>query len=175
MEPRDSRLDALKPISDRIPPEWRPTIAIQAGWDPIVITLDQQLAEISPDYEVHQVKEKFGGLRYYYGLSEQARQDPTIAPRMDALIRQAEALAGRTCEECGEPGTLIKGAYLRTLCPTCEAARAAARGAVIAPDADQASDPNRPAPEEMVRLAEEQLGKPTTVAEAEFLYNQGLL
>ena len=34
-------------------------------WEELIIRLDKDIAEIDPDYEVLQVKAKFGGLRYY--------------------------------------------------------------------------------------------------------------
>jgi hypothetical protein len=38
-------------------------ISHDARWYPLVISLDERLAAIDPDYIVHQVKEKFGTLR----------------------------------------------------------------------------------------------------------------
>lgn len=34
-------------------------------WEELVVQLDEDIATIDPDYTVQQVKEKFGGLRYY--------------------------------------------------------------------------------------------------------------
>ncbi len=36
-------------------------------WEELIVQLDKDLAVIDPDYQVQQVKEKFGGLRYYFG------------------------------------------------------------------------------------------------------------
>ena len=46
---------------------------------------------------MHQIKEKFGGLRFYYagGTGNDAR--------IDELIAQAERVAAQTCELCGAP------------------------------------------------------------------------
>ena len=33
----------------------------------MIVGLDAQLAALDPEYTVHQVKEKFGGLRFYIG------------------------------------------------------------------------------------------------------------
>jgi hypothetical protein len=38
---------------------------VGAGWQPLIDELDRQLRELDPDYMVLQIKEKFGGLRYY--------------------------------------------------------------------------------------------------------------
>jgi hypothetical protein len=60
----------LGKILKRIPPRWGRWISCDRGWYPLIIELDQKLAEIFPDYELHQVKEKFGTLRYYIGFPE---------------------------------------------------------------------------------------------------------
>lgn len=99
---------------------------IGPGWAAIVDGLDKGLADIWPDYEVYQVKEKFGGLRYYTSFpvnNEEARA------RFNELIRNAERIAAVTCEECGEPGTLQGDSYVRTLCDEHQAAHLAARAA----------------------------------------------
>ena len=56
---------------------------------------------------VEQIKEKFGGLRfYYYG------GDNTI----DGMVRMAESWSYKTCEICGNSGKIRGGGWLRTLC-----------------------------------------------------------
>lgn len=63
-------VDDLRRILERIPERWGRWISCSSGWYPLVIELDQKLAEIFPDYELHRVKEKFGTLRYYIGFSQ---------------------------------------------------------------------------------------------------------
>lgn len=58
-----------------------------------------------------QVKEKFGGLRFYMSHYTEV---------MDDYIEQAEAEAARTCERCGAPGTLRYNGWVRTLCDSCQ-------------------------------------------------------
>ncbi|OBB81462.1 hypothetical protein A5760_16365 [Mycobacterium colombiense] len=62
--------EALERILRRIPDGWGRWISHDAGWYPIVANLDERLAAIDPDYVVHQVKEKFGALRYYSAPSD---------------------------------------------------------------------------------------------------------
>lgn len=62
--------EGLLRILNRIPPRWGRWISCDKGWYPLIIKLDERLAEIIPDYELHQVKEKYGTLRYYIGLPE---------------------------------------------------------------------------------------------------------
>jgi hypothetical protein len=54
-----------------------------------------------------QVKEKFGDLRFYYRGGDDL---------IDAVVRMAESMSSRTCEECGAPGTHSSGGWIRTLC-----------------------------------------------------------
>lgn len=60
---------------------------------------------------VTQIKEKFGGLRFYY-----VGGDVII----DGMVRMAESWAGNTCETCGHPGEIRMGRWIRTLCDVHE-------------------------------------------------------
>jgi len=59
-------------------------------------------------FEVLQVKEKFGGLRFYVNC------------RKEGAIRQCIGAAAQesfhTCEVCGQPGTLREDGLIKTLC-----------------------------------------------------------
>lgn len=63
--------------------------------------------DVCPQVRVLQIKEKFGGLRFYYEGGDD---------RVDGMVRMAEAWAARTCEECGAPGQTRPGGWVRTLC-----------------------------------------------------------
>jgi hypothetical protein len=68
---------------------------------------------------VHQVKEKFGSLWYYFAAGELAYDDPT-RQRLDALVREAEERSQRTCELCGADAVLSRrGGWYKTLCAAC--------------------------------------------------------
>lgn len=54
-----------------------------------------------------QVKEKFGGLRFYHSGG-----DDTIY----GMVSMAESWAANTCEICGKPGKLRGGGWLYTAC-----------------------------------------------------------
>ncbi len=60
-----------------------------------------------------QVKEKFGGLRFYYDGGDDY---------ISGLVSMAESWAYHTCETCGARGTLRHGGWVRTLCDTHEEA-----------------------------------------------------
>lgn len=112
----------LRRIMMRIPPNWGRWISCSRGWYPIVIELDRALAAIDPAYEVHQVKEKYAGLRYYFGTSESITE--ADRKRMEQLVDEAEEKCERTCELCGEPGVrhVTPHGWYRTLCARCAAA-----------------------------------------------------
>jgi hypothetical protein len=101
---------------------------IGPGWQPIVRELHQKVLHIDPDLEVLQIKEKFGGLRYYYNSKYPYQSDESNT--INDLVAEAEQKCDVTCEECGEPGEnkSILGWY-RTLCPShhLEATEAAKR------------------------------------------------
>lgn len=104
--------------------------AVGPGWWPILESLcgrinshvewkqnqleKYQRGEGCPDVIVSQIKEKFGGLRFYYDGG-----DDTV----DGMVRMAESWAAQTCEECGKPGTMRTGGWIRTLCDEHEAQR----------------------------------------------------
>ena len=58
----------LEAILRRIPAGWGRWISTGAGWYPLLVELDRAIAALAPDYEVHQVKEKGGSLRYSWDL-----------------------------------------------------------------------------------------------------------
>ncbi|MDR0849348.1 MAG: hypothetical protein LBN10_10010 [Propionibacteriaceae bacterium] len=60
--------ESITAILLRIPDSWGRWLSCDAGWYPLITKLDADLAALAPDYVVHQVKEKFGTLRYYAEL-----------------------------------------------------------------------------------------------------------
>ena len=62
-----------------------------------------------PQVVAVQVKEKFGGLRFYYqGGDDYVR----------GLVAMAESWAAVSCEQCGHPGTQNSQGWISTLCET---------------------------------------------------------
>jgi hypothetical protein len=62
--------DALPGMLVRIPDGWGRWIRCERGWHPLLAELDAKLAVLLPRYQIHQVKEKFGGLRFYWHIGE---------------------------------------------------------------------------------------------------------
>lgn len=77
------------------------------GWARILDTMLKDLRVIQYQGEIAQVKEKLGTLRVY--LSEMNKQ-------ADKIVAIAEAESETTCQDCGDPGQLRAGGWLRTLC-----------------------------------------------------------
>lgn len=85
------------------------------GWKKIVEETDAMLAHIDPDYEIHQVKEKFGTLRYYFGTNYAS--DTMEYKIMHAIERAAEYSSGFVCQICGtHGGTRWNLPWVQTLC-----------------------------------------------------------
>lgn len=90
------------------------------GWFNIVYMLSSALEKIISSYPLFvadmraaQVKEKFGGLRFYI---DGYPSEPVIREMVDDLIRSAEYLSVRTCETCGRPGVRRSDGWIKTLC-----------------------------------------------------------
>jgi hypothetical protein len=96
------------------------------GWYPILEILCSNIQQhldwrekqgkAVPQVVVEQIKEKFGGLRFYY----QGGDD-----EISGMVRMAEAWADGACEECGAAGKRRSGGWIRTLCDQHEAERQA--------------------------------------------------
>lgn len=82
------------------------------GWEPLIRGLCESLMKIAkeegaPPPVASQVKEKFGGLRFYVHSATE---------RMWDAIANAEYESEKICEFCGEPGAPNDSGWIRTLC-----------------------------------------------------------
>ena len=73
--------------------------------EPLVTEMEQAGGR---QFEVLQVKEKFGGLRFYVNC----RKEKAIRQRIGAAAEESF----RTCEVCGQPGRLRELRWIKTLC-----------------------------------------------------------
>lgn len=94
------QIEALK---EKIVPEYPKSIDVDEGWYQLVIDCDKELTAIDPHYRIFQIKEKFGGLRYYFHPSQ---SDTSKA--MNEVVSKYEAIAARTCEATGGSGVLME-------------------------------------------------------------------
>lgn len=114
---------ALREILTRIPDGWGRWISCDRGWFPIVVEIHERLVAVDPDYEVHQVKEKFGKLCYYFRASDTV--DKHTKALMSELVADAESRCATICEACGaRDAVLCVGAlsWHKTVCSACAAA-----------------------------------------------------
>ena len=118
--------------------------SVGPGWVPLLDRLASDLVDLGWDRDLHQVKEKFGTLRFYVGER---------TTRMAARIRRAERESARTCEDCGKRGTTSAPdqGWMRTLCRACRAGTGrdpvVGRGSSAAPAGPRRAPRRRSRPE----------------------------
>ena len=86
------------------------------GWFQIIYDLSKKITELDPDVQACQVKEKFGGLRFYVDSG---------SDEVYKLIGEAEEESYKTCEKCGtkENVSRTKTGWIITLCDKCRKER----------------------------------------------------
>ena len=90
---------------------------VDEGWWPILESLCGQIQHhldwknrqsvVVVQVKVALIKEKFGGLRFYYDGGDDA---------IDGMVRMAESWAAHSCETCGALGERRDGGWIKTLC-----------------------------------------------------------
>lgn len=120
--------DDILDILNRIPVEWGRWISCDKGWYKLLVDTNRKMNMMWPNYEIHQVKEKFGSLRFYWGISSEDKDwealdeniSRTIYEIMGDIADSAERRSSRICEDCGKFGTTtVLNYWYRTLCPAC--------------------------------------------------------
>lgn len=83
------------------------------GWYQLIHDLCGEIiaSENGDQVRAVQVKEKFGGLRFYTNGADEY---------VHFLIEEAEKKSYVTCEDCGKPGKPRGGSWIRTLCDECD-------------------------------------------------------
>lgn len=88
------------------------------GWYKLIYDLSKKLEfmilllpeDQRKEMRASQVKEKFGGLRFYMTLYNK---------EFEAVISEAAKKSFTICESCGKKGQLIKAGWLYTSCKKC--------------------------------------------------------
>ena len=93
--------------TDREPIKDAGFFCIGNGWLGVVKSLIEDLIKLGWDKQICQVKEKFGGLRFYINSG---------SDEIHKRIIEAERKSHKVCEKCGEPGKSISGGWIVTLC-----------------------------------------------------------
>ena len=109
------QVEALK---NKFLPNYYKSVDVDEGWYQIVVDCDNLLTEIDPNYQIAQIKQKFGGLRYYFQPSSSEYNDE-LWTKMNSIVQAYENIAWITCEATGLPGLLMKSpnGYYKTLNP----------------------------------------------------------
>jgi hypothetical protein len=127
---RNSGIAAARELIRTYPDWFNPesawwAISIEDGWAGLVLELFKDInasltLEQRAVFQVLQIKEKFGSLRFYY--------NPHTAA-VDALVAAATEASMLICQRCGARGKLgeIHG-WWATLCDDCHASCAEERG-----------------------------------------------
>lgn len=85
------------------------------GWSGIIVRLsyllDRHVRATGVDFQLAQIKEKFGGLRFYYDGGDDFVRE---------LVDAAEEASLKVCEDCGADGVRYQPNYwITTLCGLC--------------------------------------------------------
>jgi hypothetical protein len=89
---------------------------VDDGWFKLIDDVSKKITKLDNDGKitVSQVKEKFGGLRFYY--DGQAKND-IIADKIRKIVNDAENKSFHICEFCGKKGKLREDLpWVKTLC-----------------------------------------------------------
>ena len=107
----------IEELKKKIVPEYWKSIDVDEGWYQLIVDCDKELTGVDPNYQIYQVKEKFGGLRYYIKPSN--LDDKHTLMRIGDIISKYEDIAWKTCSATGKLGVLMKsiGGWRKTLNP----------------------------------------------------------
>lgn len=86
-------------------------LGVGKGWHPLIAKLVREIREVDEELgvksRVAQIKEKFGGLRFYLEETHTAHYE---------MISRAENASYDTCEMCGREGKMYNDGWMQTLC-----------------------------------------------------------
>lgn len=84
------------------------------GWYDLLDRTCEALSKIEPVPVAEQIKEKYGGLRFYVG---------SATDEQFQIIDAAETESYEICERCGAPGRPRGKGWITTLCDECNSKR----------------------------------------------------
>ena len=118
----------LKELKDKYPKLYKTKIwaEFSPGWYPLIKDLSKEIYDLYESwgdrYETYpfvaQMKEKFGGLRYYMYYGELTEEDHK---KLSEIVDRYERKSYTICEVCSEQGKndVNQNLYYRTLCSKC--------------------------------------------------------
>jgi hypothetical protein len=100
------------------------------GWDNTFVPnmMDEMFNVLGPyveDFEVYQVKEKYGALEMYYGwqdreyTEEEFKDINDIVAEIDSIINKYRHISSRTCVHCGNKATILSSGWVLPFCDEC--------------------------------------------------------
>lgn len=99
-------------------------LEVGEGWLPVIDQGCRAMETVERLYGVsviaQQVKQKFGGLRFYY-LLDSDLPDEKASKMVRRIVRAMENECSETCERCGEKPATTKGSkgWIVCLCDEC--------------------------------------------------------
>ena len=116
--------DIALDIFNRFDQSYPPSLDIGPGWMPIIFSLHNKILSLVNDYKIYQIKQKFGGLRFYaYPIVFDAYSPENkyhINQIYNHLVQSAEEQSLNTCELCSALAKVDKiGHRYATLCSSC--------------------------------------------------------
>ena len=115
--------EKIAEVRKQLDPDGYVSFDVCPGWTDLVWKCHSKLLDVVPNYKLVQVKEKFGGLCFYYTTTSTTDAD---RDRAREIVRFYEKMSYETCDECGttvdvSTGTLDGGKFgwVRTMCEPC--------------------------------------------------------
>jgi hypothetical protein len=88
------------------------------GWYDLIYQLSKDLMAVSDKVRAVQVKEKYGGLRFYFTYSDHVSK--AVDKKVFSLISKAEKESYKICEHCGSRDNVKQTqGWIVTLCGEC--------------------------------------------------------
>lgn len=82
---------------------WFQEIRCDSGWMNLIADCHEELYSLDPKYKIAQIKEKFGGLRFYCSTTNLSN-----AEKFRNVVNKYENLSLKVCEMSGQDGVLMK-------------------------------------------------------------------
>jgi len=89
------------------------------GWYDLIDELSGKIVGLSKNFKAEQVKEKFGGLRFYYRYetdNEYTEEEIGKLEEATKIVADYEDKSFGVCEVCGQSGEVRKKGWVQTLC-----------------------------------------------------------
>ena len=96
---------------DSMPRGWKKAFGVQMCEELRDILIEGDFLD---EYHVFQVKEKYGGLRWY-----DSGVPKNIWDKYAAWLKKYEDLSEQTCISCGKPGIMRDGGWISPWCDDC--------------------------------------------------------